>query len=190
MMSGQRNKMKSWKQPAWARGSGVQNELEGVAVWTPAPLPDTPHAGRAAQSSPLTRQWKADMGQEARVRPGTPGKAPYHGFVGGPAALELEGPVGVRRLALRVLADRPLLGLSLRLFVLLPIFARRHTRQRGNVLVGELATATPGNEDPTVFRWHVFSLTRISLNRRAPPDHLTYAALPGAEAPLMVAVSR
>lgn len=67
----------------------------------------------------------------------------YHGFVGVPAALELQRPVGICGVALGVFANTPFFGLSLHLFVYLPTFAGCHAWQRGNMLVGELATATP-----------------------------------------------
>lgn len=78
-----------------------------------------------------------------RQASGGGGGLSYHGFVGVPATLELQHPIGICRVALGVFADTPFFGLSLHLFVYLPTFARWHAWQRGNMLVGELATATP-----------------------------------------------
>lgn len=75
----------------------------------------------------------------------------YHGFVGISTSLELQNSIGVCWVALGVFADSPLLRLGLRLFVLLSIFAGCCTWQRGNMLVDELATATPGNKGKVVF---------------------------------------
>lgn len=67
----------------------------------------------------------------------------HHGFIGVSATLEFKNSIGICWVALGVLGNRPFLRLSLHLFIFLFIFAGRCTWQRGDMLVGELATATP-----------------------------------------------
>ena len=71
----------------------------------------------------------------------------YHGFVGVSAALEFENPIGICGVALGVFANRPFFRMNFHQLVFLSIFAGCYTWQRWDVLVGELATATPENKD-------------------------------------------
>lgn len=90
---------------------------------------------------------------------GIPSQGPsYHGFIGVSATLEFENPVGICWVALGVFANRPFFGLSLHLLVLLSIFAGCYTRQRGDMLVGELATATPENKGKAQSFCNIFLL--------------------------------
>jgi hypothetical protein len=70
----------------------------------------------------------------------------YHGFIEVSTTLEFKNSIGICWVALGVFANRPFFRLSLCLFVVLFIFAGSYTWQRGNMLIGELATATPENK--------------------------------------------
>lgn len=70
----------------------------------------------------------------------------HHGFIGVSATLEFKNSIGICWVALGMLGNRPFLRLSLHLFIFLFIFAGRCTWQRRDMLVGELATATPENK--------------------------------------------
>lgn len=67
----------------------------------------------------------------------------YHGFIAVAPTLELENPIGVRWVALGVFADRPFPRLCVHLLALLSSCAGSRARRWGDVLAGELTTATP-----------------------------------------------
>lgn len=97
-------------------------------------------------------------GRPALVKAGSlctePPHPSYHGFIVVAPTLELETPIGVRWVALGVFADRPFPGLSVHLLALLPCCAGSPARERRDVLVDELPTATPGRRASQTVQQH------------------------------------
>lgn len=66
----------------------------------------------------------------------------YHGFIGVAPTLEFKNPIGVCWVALGVFADTPFPRLRVHLLAVLSCCAGSPARQRRDVLVSELTTAT------------------------------------------------
>lgn len=78
----------------------------------------------------------------------------YHGFIGVTPTLEFKNPIGVCWVALGVFADRPFPGLRVCLLGVLSCCAGSPTRQRGDVLVSELTTATSESKAKQAIQQH------------------------------------